>query len=66
MTRRRRGWGRVSSGISIEVEEGGERTMQSSKDGDVVPSVKGVFGAGAEGCAAISPVGIEYESRVRY
>lgn len=50
----------------MEVGEGGSRTMQSSKEGEVVPSVKGVLAFGAEGCFVISPVGIEFESRARY
>ena len=40
--------------------------MQSSKEGEMAPSMKGVFGAGAFGCEAISPVGIEFASRTRY
>ncbi len=56
----------MSRGIEIEVEEGGERTMQSSKEGEFSPRVNVVFGTGAEGCVVISPVGIEFEFKTRY
>ena len=45
---------------------GGSRTKQSSKEGVVGPRKKVVFGFGAEAWAAISPVGMELGSRVKY
>ena len=63
MTRRRRGWVRVSFGMELESVL---MTMQSSKEGDVAPNANAVLGAGAHGCPVISPVGMELESSARY
>ena len=61
----RRGSWRVSSGIEFDVE--GERTKQSSKEGEERPRVKGVFGIeGAEGWVMMRPVGMETESSSRW
>lgn len=63
VTRRRRGWVRVSFGMELDSVL---MTMQSSKEGDLAPNANTVSGAGALGCPAISPVGMESESRTRY
>ena len=60
-TRVRRGRLRVSSGMML----GGSRTKQSSKEGEVGPRMKVVFGGGAEGWAVMAPVGMELASRDR-
>jgi len=52
--------------VSSLVGESGFTTKQSSKEGDCLPSVNVVLGNGADGCAAISPVGMDVESRARY
>ena len=44
---------------------GGSRTKQSSKEGDLGPRMKGLFGLGAEAWVVIWPVGMELESRAR-
>ena len=43
----------------------GSTTKQSSKEGNWAPRVNVVLGGGADGWAAIWPVGMEVESRTR-
>ncbi len=52
--------------MSSGVFSWGSRTKQSSKEGDVAPSLKVALADGTEGWEVIWPVGIEVESRARY